>query len=351
MLFSPKTKGFFVEVSDHAVLLARTSSWDCPMTLEEVRECPPDDRDALAEAIRQLSPKKAAGRHLHATVGIYPSRRLVRRHSLELKRIKEQNYFNELFTQQFRIEQEKFTIAILNANDGADYDLVRAANKDVVFAGLLNEDINNGQDRLLELGLFPERLEIGSVSTLGALVDYLAFTKSKMPTLVLEIGGDTTHSFIVSAGGVEASRPIPQGLDAMLPLVQKELALKDEESAKKLFYSNTFDFTGMAPLLTKKLLKELQSSIGFYEVQTGQSVGQVLTTQLSPKQGWLDAAIAASLGITSLKLDPSPWLHSRGVHVPEAMSTLLRDARWFGLLGLMAPHTPTENAVIVEEKK
>ena len=28
----------------------------------------------------------------------------------------------------------------------------------------------------------------------------------------------------------------------------------------------------------KKLLKELQSSIGFYEVQTGQSVGQVLTT-------------------------------------------------------------------------
>ena len=49
-----------------------------------------------------------------------------------------------------------------------------------------------------------------------------------------------------------------------------------------------------------------QSSIGFYEVQTGQSVGRVLTTQLSPKQAWLDAAIASSLGIGSLKRSTQP---------------------------------------------
>jgi len=44
------------------------------------------------------------------------------------------------------------------------------------------------------------------------------------------------------------------------------------------------DFTGMGPVLIKKLLKELQSSIGFYEVQTGQSIGQVMATGLSSKQ-------------------------------------------------------------------
>ncbi len=350
MLFSQKNKGYFVEVSDHAVLLARTSSWTSPLTIEDVRECAPNDPVALADAIRQVQPKKPPGGYLRAAVGVYPPRRLVRRHSLELKRIKEQGYFTDLFTQQFRIDQEKFTIAILNANDGTDYDLVRGLQKDVIFAGLLNDDINGVQDKLLEAGIYPERLEIGSISTLGAVVDYLSFTKSKTPTLVLEIGGDTTHSFIVSGAGVEASRPIPQGLDAMLPIVQKELALKDEESAKKLFYSNTFDFTGMAPLLTKKLLKELQSSIGFYEVQTGQSVGQVLTTQLSPKQGWLDAAIASSLGVSSLQLDPAPWLHSRQVNLPETLASSVRDARWFGLLGLMSQYTPPDG-IAAQEKK
>lgn len=353
MLFSQKTKGFFVELNDHGVLLARTSSPAAPFSVEDMRECPPNDAAALQEALNQIQPKKSPSGYLHATVGIYPAKRLVRRHALELKRVKEAGYFPEVFSQQFRIEQDKFVIVILNANDGSDYDLNKAAQKDVLFSGLPAEDISAIQASLIEAKIYPERLELGSVALLGGVVDCLAYNKSKTPTLLLEIGAEATHSFIVSAGGVEASRPIPQGLDAMVPIVQKELGLKDEESAKKLFYSNTFDFTGMGPLLVKKLLKELQSSIGFYEVQTGQSVGQLLCTQLSPKLAWLDAAIAGALGITSLKLDPAPWLQSRQVSLPEALARNAQDIRWFGLLSLMAHyHTVAPaDAVAAEEKK
>jgi hypothetical protein len=352
MLFSQKNNGYFVELNDHAILLARTSAPGTPFAIEEMRECSPNDAVALAEAIRHVQPRKSPSGYLHATVGVYPSKRLVRRHSLELKRVKEQGYFSDVFTQQFRIEEDKFTIAVLNATDGSDYDLAKAAQKDVIFAGLLNDEVTDLQDRLLALGIYPERLELGSLATLGGAVDYLAYTKSRTPTLVLEIGADATHSFIVSASGVEASRPIPQGLDAMLPIVQKELGLKDEESAKKLFYSNTFDFTGMGPLLTKRLLKELQSSIGFYEVQTGQSVGQVLSTQLSPKQSWLDTAIANSLGVASLKIDAAAWLQSRQVTLPDAFSKQGQEVRWFGLLCLMAQYnTVSAHAVVAEEKK
>jgi hypothetical protein len=351
MFFSQKSKGFFVELNDHGVMLARTSAAAAPFTVEDMRECPPGDHTALEEAIKQIQPKKSPSGYLHASVGIYPAKRLVRRHTLELKRIKEQAYFPEVFSQQFRIEQDKFVIAILNANDGADYDLNKGTQKDVLFCGLPTEDVNTVQSSLLEAGIYPERLELGSAALLGGMVDILAFTKSKIPTLVLEIGPDATHSFIVSSVGVEASRPIPQGLDAMVPIVQKELGLKDEESARKLFYSNTFDFTGMGPLLIKRLLKELQSSIGFYEVQTGQSVGQVVCTQLSPKLAWLDAAIASALGVSSLKLDPAPWLQSRQITLPEALAKNSQDIRWFGLLSLMVNHATTAHAVAAEEKK
>jgi len=348
-----KPKGFFVELNDHAVMLARTSSPVAPFIVEDMRECTRGDAAALEECIQQIQSKKAPSGYLHACVGIYPAKRLVRRHALELKRLNEPAYLAEVCTQQFRIEQDKYSISILNAADGADYDLAKATQKEVIFCGMPGEDIATAQNFMLESGIYPERLELGSVAMLGGVVDCLAFTKSKTPTLVLEIGADTTHSFIVSATGVDVSRPISQGLDAMVPIVLKELGLKDEESARKLFYSNTFDFTGMGPLLVKRLLKELQSSIGFYEVQTGQSVGQVLCTQLSPKLAWLDAAIASALGITSLTLDPAPWLQSRQISLPEALAKTAQDIRWFGLLGLMAHYhsSPSAHVVVPEEKK
>lgn len=349
MLFSQKTKGFFVERNDHAVMLARTSAAAAPFTVEEMVEVPLNEPAGLEQAIKQLQPKSAPSGYLHAKVGIYPAKRLVRRHALELKRVKEPGYLAEVCSQQFRIEQDKFTVAILNATDGSDYDPGKGTQKDVVFCGLPNDDVEAAQNALLASKIYPERLELCSVAMLGAVVDYLAHSKSKTPTLVLELGGDATHSFIVTAGGIESSRPIPQGLDAMVPIVQKELGLKDEESARKLFYSNTFDFTGMGPLLVKRLLKELQSSIGFYEVQTGQSVGQVLMTQLPPKLSWLEAAVTGSLGISGMKIDALDWLKSRQITLPDSLAANARDIRWFGLLSLMA-HYNAAHAAPAEKK-
>ena len=349
MFFSSKAKGYFVEQSDHAMLLARTSAPVAPMVIEEMRQCPVGDADAVTEAIQIIQPKPGPSGYMNACCGVYPAKRLVRRASLELKRAKEPTYFPELLTTQFRIDPDKYTVQVINAIDGTDYDISRATQKEVLFCGLASDDIVTAQDRLLAAGIYPDQLELGSVATLGALVDYFTFTKSKTPTLVLEVGTDTTHSFIVSSGGVEASRPIPQGLDAMVPIVQKELGLKDEESAKKLFYSNTFDFTGMGPLLVKKLLKELQSSIGFYEVQTGQSVGQVICTMLPTKLAWLDDAIAAALGVSSAKLDLVPWLESRQVTLAEGAAPAGVDIRWLGLLSLMTNQL-SPNAAVPEKK-
>lgn len=350
MLFSKKTKGFFVEMNESSVLLARTSSSSGPMEVEDLRECSLGDEAAIAEAIKHLQPKRPPSGYMHSVVGVYPPRRLIRRHTLELKKMKEAGYMADVFSQQLRIEQDKFMLAMLNSGDGSDYDLAKANQKEVIFCGAPNEELNAVQEFLLNLGIFPERLELGSLATLGALVDYLAFEKSKTPTLVLDVGNDTTHSFIVSSAGVEASRPIPQGLEAMVPVVQKELGLKDEESARKLFRSNTFDFTGMGPLLIKRLLKELQSSIGFYEVQTGQSVGQVVCIQLSPKLSWLEGALASSLGIATPKVNSVAWLRTRNVLVPDRLAPTAGDFRWFGLMGLMVRYE-SHNGTPRDEKK
>lgn len=351
MLFASKTKGYFVEQNDHATLLARTSATTGAMVVEEVSECPAGDMAAIADALKKLQPKKSPTGYLNATCGVYPSRRLVRRATVELKRLKEPGYFGELLATQFRLELDKHSVHAISAVDGTDYDLERATQKEVLFVGMLNEDVATAQDRLLAGGIYPDRLELGTVATLGAVIDYLHFKKSPTPTLVLEIGGDVTHSFIVGAGGVEIARPIPQGIEAILPVVQKELGLKDLDSAKKLFFSNTFDFTGMGPLLVKRLLKELQSSIGFYEVQTGQSVGQVVCLGVPPSLEWLDRAIASALGISSMTIELEPWLASRGITLSPAAAAARTGLRWFGLLSLMVSYNSGSDAVVAEKKK
>lgn len=346
MLFAKKSKGFCVEIGEHATLLARLSQSEAPCIVEELKELPSSEPDSIVAWTKATEGKGSTG-YAHSVCGVYSPKRVVRRHTLDVKRAKDPAYFNEVYAQQFRIEPEKYTIRALNPTDGSEYDMVKANQKEVLFCGLPADDIIAMQDKLLEQGIYPERLELGTLATLGGMVSYLKFKQTKTPVLILEIGQDTTQSFILSAEGVDISRPIPSGIAAMIPVVQKELGLKDEESAKKLFYSNTFDFTSMGGSLVKKLLKELQSSIGFYEVQTGQSIGNVFCTQLPTSLSWLGTTMAGALGVPPLKMELTPWLDSLNIKLAEGVTLGQPEERWFGLFSLLASH---QNAVPDEKK-
>ena len=346
MFFASKSKSFCVEIGEHTTFLARLAQAEAPFVVEELKEIPSSDAAGMSEWVKAATGKGSTG-FAHATCGVYPAKRVVRRQTLDLKRVKDPVYFNEVYTQQFRIEPEKYSITALNHNDGSEYDATKATQKEVLFCGLPLDEVDATQDKLLELGIYPERLELGTLATLGGMVNYLKFKQSKSPLLILEMGNELTQSFIVSADGVDISRPIPSGVAAMIPVVQKELGLKDEESAKKLFYSNTFDFTSMGGTLVKKLLKELQSSIGFYEVQTGQSIGNLLCTQLPANLGWLGATMAGALGVSPLKIDMIPWLESLNIKLAAGASPNPPDERWVGLFSLIASY---ENAVPDEKK-
>ena len=346
MFLAKKSKGFCVEIGEYTTLTARLSQPEAPYSVEELKEFNSTDSGALAEWVKGTEGKGSSG-YAHATCGVYPAKRIVRRHTLDPKKVKEPAYFSEIYTQQFRIESEKYTVKALNPGDGSEYDMVKATQKEALFCGLLSEEIITIQDKLLEQGVYPERLELGTVALMGGLVNYLKFKQSKSPVLLLEIGDESTQSFIISADGVDISRPIPSGIAAMIPVVQKELGLKDEESAKKLFYSNTFDFTSMGGALVKKLLKELQSSIGFYEVQTGQSIGSVLCTQLPASLGWLGATMAGALGVPQMKMDMLPWLESLNITLANGVTLSQPEERWAGLFSLIASY---QNAVPDEKK-
>ncbi len=347
MLFSVKSKGFFVDWGDKNTLIARTSASTGPFEVEHLRECASEDAAGWSKILSELQPKKAGGGFTHANVGINSDQAFIRRASLDIKRLKEADYLSEFSNTQFKIDPELNSIAVLNSTDGQDFDSTKATpEKDVLLCGLPVSEALSFQSAILERGVYPLRMELSSLASLGAVADYLKFTDSNKPTLVLELGSKQTQSFIVSSRGVEASRPISVGLDDMVPVVQKELGLKDEESARKLFFSNTFDFTGMGASLCKRLLKELQSSMGFYEVQTGQSIGQVVCTVLPSKLTWIEAVVASQIGVTVLQPDMMPWLKARQISIADGAISSGLDARKFALCGLMINFNNPLNATV-----
>lgn len=347
MLFAAKPKGLFVEFANHARRVVRANAAAGPMVIEELAECDETDEEGWGQIVEHFLPKKAPHGLIQAACSVSPTKRLVRRATIEPKKLKEGSYLSEFTASQFRIDPEIYQLAMINAANGAPYDMAAAAEKDVVIAGMPKTSIEETQEKLLEQGIYPERLEISSLAVLGALSDYLRFADIKSPVVMIELELDSAHSFIVSSEGVEASRLLPHGLNSMIPVVQKELGLKDEESARKLFFSNTFDFTGMGPALIKRLLHELQSSIGFFEVQTGQSISHVFCFNLATKLAWLEAVIAAQLGVETMTIDLKGWLETRDITFSEDTAALDISRDWFGVLSLL----PRYDATKTEEKE
>jgi len=338
---SSKTKGVFLEYSEYAILGARTSGLEPPFTVEALAECPvgAEPRE-VAAFVGELSGARA-GRYTQSVCGVYPSKRFVRRAMLENPvKARDPQFIDNFLQQQYRIAPDEYLVVPLGAGSGQVLNFEKSPPKEVLFAGAPMAELDALQELLTDCLVYPARLEIGSIATIGGLLSYGRFAQTSAPTLALELSEEHAHIYILRDGVVDVARPIPLGLKSMFPVVQKELGLKDEESARKLFFSDTFDFTEMAPLLLKTVQKEVEASTGFYEVQTGQTIGNLFLGLLPRNLGWVASSLSRSLKVSPIMPEVRPWLESMGIEVSAEVELGNRGARWFGLFSLMGNFQP-----------
>lgn len=331
-------------------MLARTSSFKAPIHIEELAERGvADDLEETAEFIREFVQLKS-GAFIQSKCSIYPSSRFIRRFTLDTaQKAKNPNYFMDTLNSQFRVDPEKNAVTVLNAATGAEFDLEKGTDKELMFVGAPVNEIKTNQQQLLDRSIYPASLEIGTLATLGGMMQYSKVKGLGAPTLVLEITADSSNVFIFRDNMLDVSRPISFGLNSMYPIIQQELGLKDETSAKKIFYSNTFDFTEMGPKLLRKMLKELQASTGFYEVQTGQTIGQIFLSLLPKNLQWVGQVLARSLGVDVVELDFPAWVKAQGITMADEVDVASLENRWIGLFALMGDYNNAERDKNVEK--
>lgn len=347
-MLKPKTKGLFVDVSEYSILVARTSGYKLPMVVEEIQEMPlsgGEGPDVVRDFLEEVVDFKGAAYHV-SRCGVYPEGRFARFYEAEsASKAKDMGHLVEVLNDEFNIDPDENNVSILNASDGSDYDPSVSVSKRLVFCGAPNDALHDSQAALLEMGLYPDRMELGTVSTLGGVCDYARFSRMKTPVLCLELTSKSANIFIQRDGHVEVARPIPYGLDSIYPLLQRELGLKDEESARKLFYSNTFDFAEMGPKLLRRVTKELQATAGFYEVQTGQTIEHVLLSVLPKNLSWITKTVSDALGLEVLRPDIEGWMKSLNVTMAESVEVANLGSRWLGVFSLMGEFQLREEAV------
>lgn len=347
-MLSTKNKGFFVELGTFSLLSATTSGLSSPATIERLFEVPvQDDWSGFRSQLEPLIGGKGQ-RYVPSHCSIYPPSRFFRRFTIEsAAKAKDPGFFPNLLADQMRIDLSANMATVVNAGDGSEFSTAKpmANQKEVLIAGLGHKDRDEAQGRLVANSVYPSSLQLGTLSVLGGLLSYAQCKSLDRPTLLLEITPGDANLFIVSKHQVDVCRPIPYGLNVMFPIIQKELGLKDEASAKKLFFSNTFDFTEMGGVLLRKMLKELQASTGFYEVQTGQTIGQLFVTQLPRNLGWIETVLSRSLGVPVLHIDYEPWLESRQIKGGAELQLANLDNRWFGLMSLIGQYSGGKDAV------
>jgi hypothetical protein len=338
-MLQPKNKGLFLDISDFSVLVARTSGYRRPFTVEEMSEQAisgvddPEDVRSFLEGVVDFH----GSSYFVSRCGVYPEGRFVHFHEVEtVNKAKDLNYLTKVLDKEFKVKAAENHVAILDARDGADLDPKTSLTKQVIFCGGPTEAFRQEQERLLQFGIYPERMELSTCGTLGGLCDYTEYNGIASPVLFLELTLKSAHVFIVNRGRVEVSHLAEMGLDSIYPLLQRELGLKDERSARKLFLSNTFDFAEIGPKLLRRLTKDLQATTGFYEVQTGQTIEHLFLSVLPGNLSWVEKTIADALALDVLKPNYEAWLKSQQITVGDGVEVSNMSGRWIGLFSLMA---------------
>ena len=335
-MLSKKTKGLFVEVNGFSYQVAEVTGLNPPFSIESIREFPRSDPSKLKDYLDQASTGRR-GRFMQSHCGIIPESRFFRLHNVEsITKARDPGYFASVLEQQFRINPKASRFRTINAQNGAAFNPDRslASQKELLLCGADSRELAAFQENLVDCGIYPQSLQLGTLSSLAGLKHYLVSQEVEESVLLLEVTQNSANLFILSKDKVDLCRPINFGFNAVLPVIQQELGLKDEESAKNLFFSNTFDFREIGPKLLAKMLKELNSSTGFFEVQTGQTIPYLYMTSLPENLGWIPGVISHEMDIKLLEIDWEKWADTMDVSFGEACSPADMGPAAFGLFSL-----------------
>ena len=246
-------------------MAARTSGYSLPMVVEATAEFAfkddtgPDEVRAFLEELVDFN----GGSYFVSRCGVYPEQRFVRHFEIEsVNKLKDPAYLSEVAQSEFNVDLAANVVSVLDARNGADIDVEDRQLKQVVFCGGPIAGLQQQQDQLLAYGVYPDRMELSTVTTLGGICDYARHEQIDSPILCFELTPKSANIFIVTPAKSKWRGRCPLAWTASIRCCSVSWP-RDADSARKLLFANTFDFAEMGTKLLQRIIKELQAATDF----------------------------------------------------------------------------------------
>ncbi len=333
LLGRQKRHAVLCNLTDHAFQVARVARLDeRPVLVDAFAELPPADDEAVAQWLHESFPERAAG-YIPAYGGFHPPERVLLRENINTRRFNEPGYLEHLLAETAKLTAVKdWQVCALNPVDGELFSTSTPSRPGLLF-GLPRSAVRETQQRLCRLGLLPHRLELGSVTLLGALTRHLRATSYAHAVVVGEIGRTETRIYFIARDGVHTPPALPHGLRSVEETAMKELGVPDVASARLKLSSPTDDLRDHGRRLVRMLTRHLKPAIDYFEMQTGQPIGRFYGAHLPSSLGWLEEALSSAVELEFLIPDFTTNLNALGIEVAPVTEPPPRS--WFQALSLI----------------
>lgn len=251
-------------------------------------------------------------------------------------RVKKQGIgvFPALLKERFGIELATNKVAVLDASNGLSVNEKDIADN-VCVIGASKSELAEHQAHLVKSNFFPQKIFLSTTIALSGVTDYLKKSSIEKPVMFFEASVNKSHVLIIRNGCIEASYPIVYGMKNIVSLARKEFNLPDDLSAEKFIIEEPSKDQSIASLLTSRIVSELKSYIGFFEVQSGKQISGMYFNGLTPNFSWIERSILEGLGVEGIKIDAASVFDDKKVELGDK---LVAEPHWLGLLKLISNH-------------
>jgi PEGA domain len=321
--------GYFIELGENNLIIARTNLGQRPRAVEELREVWLGDAAAVDGLIAELKPAGSTGKAV--TLLRLKPRKSFLSDSAQAQKVKNAAAVEEFLKDALGAENVPASWAWVAAKDGRPPENGAQWVLDATPVAATEEALAKIKGWSFEL----LRSESAPLSLAGALATAVRTAQAGVPVLFCDVSEMDTHLYLITAQGVSAHTTAAAGFDALAGATQEALGLKFRGSAARLLFNETYDFADSAAKIVEPLAAGIKGALP--------SLGAIAPASLVcggilAKQAWITQALASALGLKPFAPDTAAVASSLGLTLSGNVKADTVAPAWLGVLGAAAAY-------------
>lgn len=233
MLKRSKKNFLFAEMSDSYACGLVVDRQQGPYRVESSFAFFGEELDDCKGKVREVAGMDRKSNLAQAAVAVYPTERFLFRHITDNPaKTRGADYGNKVLSEELKRKPEEHRFVCLNPRTGLPHDPLNLPTREVMLAGAPTESIRQCQQKLIECGVYPSRLEIASLAIYAGIRQLLQQDSSGSSVLVIELGNKDFFAYVVDREGLTLTEALPSGIEAVTSALMRELSLRDGASGR-----------------------------------------------------------------------------------------------------------------------